>query len=269
MSNHPKRVLCIADIHGNKERLKKLLASEVYASVDHRVYLGDYLDGCDNDSIGTAELILKEAKRADVTLLRGNHERDQAAFLKQFMDHQAGKAAAPKAPKKKSRLDTLLQLHQFWNNTRDHAADGHDPFRTLVLAIINAYDASPYFVRIGKAFFAHGGYHPAMMRARSYHERTELVKGVYTCELRETEVPHVLLGIRLLRPAARYDGLRTAPKGYKVYVGHHYGRANRNTPWEESGITCLDTGCGKGADLPLTAAEIDATTGEVIALHTF
>jgi ubiquinone/menaquinone biosynthesis C-methylase UbiE len=52
-------------------------------------------------------------------------------------------------------------------------------------------------------------------------------------------------------------------------VGHHYGRTSTDTPWEQDGITCLDTGCGKGDEQPLTAAEIDVTTGQVIALHTF
>ncbi|MBI1363391.1 MAG: hypothetical protein GC134_05350 [Proteobacteria bacterium] len=269
MFNHPiKRVLYIGDIHGNKERLERLLASSAYAAVDHRVFAGDYVDGC-GDIVGTAQLMLEEAKRSDVTVLKANHERDLVVFLKQFLAFQLGKAPSPKLPGKKERLATLEQLHQYWESTRDHTMDGHDPFHQLVLGIINLYHSSPYFVRIGRAFFAHGGFHPAMMRSLRHADRIQMVRGVYTADLRDVEAPHVMLGNMLVRKARHGNALQRAPEGFSVYVGHHYGRSNTETPWTKNGITCLDTGCGKSDDNLLTAAEINAETGELIALHTF
>jgi serine/threonine protein phosphatase 1 len=70
----------VGDIHGERGRLEKLLASLPLMSGDRFVFMGDYVDR-GPDSRGVVELLIEHAKRWESVFLCGNHESMFLDFL--------------------------------------------------------------------------------------------------------------------------------------------------------------------------------------------
>jgi serine/threonine protein phosphatase 1 len=70
----------VGDIHGERGRLEKLLASLPLLSGDRFVFMGDYVDR-GPDSRGVVELLIEHAKRWESVFLCGNHESMFLDFL--------------------------------------------------------------------------------------------------------------------------------------------------------------------------------------------
>lgn len=81
-----KQIAFVGDIHGNIRALNGMLFSLKEASIEHVVFLGDYLNK-GNDSAPVLDALLSRQGSGDVTLLLGNHE---LALLKAFDTRDLG-----------------------------------------------------------------------------------------------------------------------------------------------------------------------------------
>ena len=70
----------VGDIHGEREKLEKLIASLPLRDGDRFVFMGDYVDR-GPDSRGAVEFLIQHAKRYPSVFLCGNHESMFLDFL--------------------------------------------------------------------------------------------------------------------------------------------------------------------------------------------
>jgi serine/threonine protein phosphatase 1 len=70
----------VGDIHGEREKLEKLIASLPLRDGDRFVFMGDYVDR-GPDSRGAVEYLIQHAKRYPSVFLCGNHESMFLDFL--------------------------------------------------------------------------------------------------------------------------------------------------------------------------------------------
>ena len=99
------RLIAFGDIHGQLEKLKRLLEIVQPTTADQLVFLGDYIDR-GPDSAGVVECLIQLAEQFPKTVyLRGNHEQVALDAL-----HSADPDRLP-GYQPLSDLDPLYQLH--------------------------------------------------------------------------------------------------------------------------------------------------------------
>ncbi|CDS91622.1 putative Serine/threonine-protein phosphatase 1 [Sphingobacterium sp. PM2-P1-29] len=70
------RVIVVADIHGNNEKLRKALKSVSLKKTDKLILLGDLIDrGKNTKDVLDTIILLKKSGFEDIIIIRGNHEQ--------------------------------------------------------------------------------------------------------------------------------------------------------------------------------------------------
>ncbi len=209
----PLRV--VGDVHGDVHGFAQAVQTDRFV-----VQLGDLADGgADNAGAWRIALDLLDSGRG--LFLLGNHDHKLARLL-------SGRAVKPDA----ALLATVGQLDA--------------PLRARALAAIMQ---APAWLRRGRAFFVHGGFHTAML----YHPPPPFGGKV------EGPLARALFGQTTGRrlpdgfPERLLDWVDRIPAGLTVYCGHDR-RSTDGRPWTASGAAggtavFLDTGAGKGGHL--------------------
>lgn len=205
----------VGDVHGEARAFA--LAAQTDRFV---VQLGDLVDG-GADSAGTLRIALDLLESGRGLFLLGNHDHKLARLL-------SGRAVKADA----ALLATAAQLDE--------------ALRARVLAAIAR---APAWLRQGRRFFVHGGFHTAML-----HQLPPPFGGKV-----EGPLSRALFGQTTGRrqpdgyPERRLDWVDRIPAGLTVYCGHD-NRSPDGRPWTTSGAAggaavFLDTGAGKGGHL--------------------
>ena len=93
--NTDKRLLCISDVHGNLEGLKKLLAEANYSKFDQLVVIGDLVEK-GPDSLGVVRYLMSLEKSNEVYIVQGNCDWsivaviDDIELAKKYLDLSEG-----------------------------------------------------------------------------------------------------------------------------------------------------------------------------------
>jgi hypothetical protein len=205
----------IGDVHGDADAFAYATATDAFI-----VQLGDLTDG-GPDSAGVLRAMLDILDAGRGLFILGNHDR------------KLGRALSGKAVTMDDALtETLAQL--------DIA------LATRTLAAIRQ---APAWGGYGNRFFAHGGFHPRMLRQRPPDPlgRVDPVLaralfGQTTGRQQEDGYPERVL-----------DWVDTVPAGMTAWVGHDR-RSPDGRPWIRPGAgggtaVFMDTGAGKGGHL--------------------
>lgn len=209
----PLRV--VGDVHGDSRAFA--LAAQTDRFV---VQLGDLVDG-GADSAGVLRIALDLLEAGRGLFLLGNHDHKLARLL-------SGRAVKADA--------TLLAT----------AAQLDDALRSRTLSAIAQ---APAWLRRGRAFFVHGGFHTSML-----YQQPPLFGGKV-----EGPLARALFGQTTGRrqpdgyPERLLDWVDRIPAGLTVYCGHDI-RSTDGRPWIRDGAAggravFLDTGAGKGGHL--------------------
>lgn len=68
------RTLVLGDIHGGLKALQQVLERGAVTTMDHLIFLGDYVDGW-SDSVATVSFLMRLQQTHHCTLIRGNHDQ--------------------------------------------------------------------------------------------------------------------------------------------------------------------------------------------------
>lgn len=232
----------VGDVHGDAQGFAAAIAGAAAARL-FVLQLGDLTDD-GPDSPGALRLMLGLLDAGAGLFLLGNHDRKLLRAL--------GGAAPTRG-------------HQGWARTLEQIAACDDAAK-LRAGAAREIGAAPAWLRIGRLFFVHAGFHRAMLHEASPREaatarRTAaLARALYGQVTGQTNPDGV--------PARTIEWTDDIPPGLTVFCGHDR-RSTDGRPWRVRGrlggeAVFLDTGAGKGGhlswlDLPLTGA--DATAG--------
>jgi protein phosphatase len=205
----------VGDVHGDTRAFALAVQTDRFV-----VQLGDLADGGD-DSAGAWRIALDLLDSGRGLFLLGNHDHKLARLL-------SGRAVKPDA----ALLETAAQLD--------------DALRARALAAIVR---APAWLRRGRTFFVHGGFHTAML----YHPPPPFGGKV------EGPLSRALFGQTTGRrqpdgfPERVLDWVDRIPSGLTVYCGHDR-RSPDGQPLTKRGAAggtavFLDTGAGKGGHL--------------------
>ena len=237
------KIYCIADIHGELDKLNNLLNNINLNSNDILIFLGDYVDRGLN-SYGVIERLLELHKTNMCVFLCGNHD-----YL--FFDDTKFRS---ELPLERTRL-TGEQRYTLWNQG---ARETYNSYINAGVSPEIHFDfyklLQPYFVlnlNGEKHLFVHGGYNRHVL-------------------IEEQKNNDIFWWDRDLLGAAIAAYNRTIPQDYPfknkdgfkhIYVGHtpvtHWGF---NKPMLFQNVWALDTGVGKYKDSELYALEITTQT---------
>ena len=205
----------VGDVHGDARAFAQAVQTDRFV-----VQLGDLADGGE-DSAGALRVALDLLEDGRGVFLLGNHDHKLARLL-------SGRAV---------KADAAL---------RATAAQLDEALRARVLAAVTR---APAWLRRGRTFFVHGGFHTAML----YHLPPPFGGKV------EGPLARALFGQTTGRrqpdgfPERVLDWVDRVPRGLTVYCGHD-NRSPDGRPWTAQGAAggtavFLDTGAGKGGHL--------------------
>jgi len=214
-----KRLIAVGDIHGQKEKLERLLETVHPTGEDQLVFLGDYIDR-GPDARGVIELLIDFRESWPKTVfLKGNHEQMLLNALVETAFH--ADSTLPSAP---LDIESFSAIQLFLLNgglatLRSYAIQRVDQLPQAHIAFIR--QTQLYFQKEG-FLFVHAG------------ARNDLPL--------EQQEEYTLLWDRSLEPGTR-----------EIHVVGHSPTA-QGLPVFEKGRYSLDTGAGHGR--PLTACEV-------------
>ncbi len=212
----PTRIRVVGDVHGDTAAFRYAVATDRFV-----VQLGDLVDN-GPDSAGALRIMFDLIDEGRGLFVLGNHDFKLARAIAGQIGRIEGVLAA-----------TLAQL------------DG--PLRQR--ALLEATRA-PVWLRVGRALFVHGGFHPTML------EQPAPVQGL---ERPQGAASRALYGEPTGRtqsdgyPERSLNWVDRIPAGIVVYCGHDRrstdGRPYRRTGQAGGTAVFVDTGAGKGGHL--------------------
>lgn len=202
------RIIGISDIHGEYEKLCRVLEKIAPKKDDTLVFMGDYIDR-GKKSREVVDKIIDMKNVCNCVYLTGSHEY---AMLHAKSDEYYN--------------------YLFWNYGGDATAESYDGFDNIMKVHGNFFNSLKFYYIIGKYLFIHAG----------------VRIGVPLEEQSEEDMVYIR--------SAFYTKRHHLP--YKIIFGH----TEFDSPQVQEDKICIDTGCGKYKNAPLTAIVIDKNGNE-------
>ena len=202
------RIIGISDIHGEYEKLCRVLEKIAPKKDDTLVFMGDYIDR-GKKSREVVDKIIDMKNVCNCVYLTGSHEY---AMLHAKSDEYYN--------------------YLFWNYGGDATAESYGGFDNIMKVHGNFFNSLKFYYIIGKNLFFHAG----------------VRIGVPLEEQSEEDMVYIR--------SAFYTKRHHLP--YKIIFGH----TEFDSPQVQADKICIDTGCGKYKNAPLTAIVIDKNGNE-------
>lgn len=202
------RIIGISDIHGEYEKLCRVLEKIAPKKDDTIVFMGDYIDR-GKKSREVVDKIIDMKNVCNCVYLTGSHEY---AMLHAKSDEYYN--------------------YLFWNYGGDATAESYGGFDNIMKVHGNFFNSLKFYHIIGKYLFIHAG----------------VRIGVPLEEQSEEDMVYIR--------SAFYTKRHHLP--YKIIFGH----TEFDSPQVQEDKICIDTGCGKYKNAPLTAIVIDKNGNE-------
>lgn len=202
------RIIGISDIHGEYEKLCRVLEKIAPKKDDTLVFMGDYIDR-GKKSREVVDKIIDMKNACNCVYLTGSHEY---AMLHAKSDEYYN--------------------YLFWNYGGDATAESYGGFDNIMKVHGNFFNSLKFYHIIGKYLFIHAG----------------VRIGVPLEEQSEEDMVYIR--------SAFYTKRHHLP--YKIIFGH----TEFDSPQVQEDKICIDTGCGKYKNAPLTAIVIDKNGNE-------
>lgn len=202
------RIIGISDIHGEYEKLCRVLEKIAPKKDDTIVFMGDYIDR-GKKSREVVDKIIDMKNACNCVYLTGSHEY---AMLHAKSDEYYN--------------------YLFWNYGGDATAESYGGFDNIMKIHGNFFNSLKFYYIIGKYLFIHAG----------------VRIGVPLEEQSEEDMVYIR--------SAFYTKRHHLP--YKIIFGH----TEFDSPQVQADKICIDTGCGKYKNAPLTAIVIDKNGNE-------
>ena len=202
------RIIGISDIHGEYEKLCRVLEKKTKKKDDTLVFMGDYIDR-GKKSREVVDKIIDMKNACNCVYLTGSHEY---AMLHAKSDEYYN--------------------YLFWNYGGDATAESYGGFDNIMKVHGNFFNSLKFYHIIGKYLFIHAG----------------VRIGVPLEEQSEEDMVYIR--------SAFYTKRHHLP--YKIIFGH----TEFDSPQVQADKICIDTGCGKYKNAPLTAIVIDKNDNE-------
>lgn len=202
------RIIGISDIHGEYEKLCRVLEKIAPKKDDTLVFMGDYIDR-GKKSREVVDKIIDMKNACNCVYLTGSHEY---AMLHAKSDEYYN--------------------YLFWNYGGDATAESYGGFDNIMKVHGNFFNSLKFYHIIGKYLFIHAG----------------VRIGVPLEEQSEEDMVYIR--------SAFYTKRHHLP--YKIIFGH----TEFDSPQVQADKICIDTGCGKYKNAPLTAIVIDKNGNE-------
>ena len=202
------RIIGISDIHGEYEKLCRVLEKIAPKKDDTLVFMGDYIDR-GKKSREVVDKIIDMKNACNCVYLTGSHEY---AMLHAKSDEYYN--------------------YLFWNYGGDATAESYGGFDNIMKVHGNFFNSLKFYYIIGKYLFIHAG----------------VRIGVPLEEQSEEDMVYIR--------SAFYTKRHHLP--YKIIFGH----TEFDSPQVQEDKICIDTGCGKYKNAPLTAIVIDKNGNE-------
>ena len=202
------RIIGISDIHGEYEKLCRVLEKIAPKKDDTLVFMGDYIDR-GKKSREVVDKIIDMKNVCNCVYLTGSHEY---AMLHAKSDEYYN--------------------YLFWNYGGDATAESYGGFDNIMKVHGNFFNSLKFYHIIGKYLFIHAG----------------VRIGVPLEEQSEEDMVYIR--------SAFYTKRHHLP--YKIIFGH----TEFDSPQVQADKICIDTGCGKYKNAPLTAIVIDKNGNE-------
>lgn len=216
------RLIAIGDIHGQKEKLERLLDDVAPTGEDRLVFLGDYIDR-GPDAHGVIELLINlREDRPDTVFIRGNHEQMLLDALFEAVFSAGSVPAERSVPDLELERFSELQVYLRNGGPATLASYGVDRVDALPAEHVAFLQATRFYYRQAGFLFVHAG------------ARNDL-------PLAEQD-EYTLLWDRTLDPGIR-----------EVHVVGHQPTTT-GLPGFEAGRYRIDTGAGSKG--PLTACDV-------------
>lgn len=202
------RIIGISDIHGEYEKLCRVLEKITPKKDDTIIFMGDYIDR-GKKSREVVDKIIDMKTVCNCVYLTGSHEY---AMLHAKSDEYYN--------------------YLFWNYGGDATAESYGGFDNIMKIHGDFFNSLKFYHIIGKYLFIHAGVRIGVpLEEQSEEDMVYIRTAFYT-------KPHHL--------------------PYKIIFGH----TEFDTPQVQEDKICIDTGCGKYKNAPLTAIVIDETGKE-------
>ena len=202
------RIIGISDIHGEYEKLCRVLEKITPKKDDTIVFMGDYIDR-GKKSRDVVDKIIDMKTVCNCVYLTGSHEY---AMLHAKSDEYYN--------------------YLFWNYGGDATAESYGGFDNIMKIHGDFFNSLKFYHIIGKYLFIHAGVKISVPLEEQSEEDMVYIRSAFYTK------PHHL--------------------PYKIIFGH----TEFDTPQVQEDKICIDTGCGKYKNAPLTAIVIDETGKE-------
>lgn len=202
------RIIGISDIHGEYEKLCRVLEKITPKKDDTIVFMGDYIDR-GKKSRDVVDEIIDMKTVCNCVYLTGSHEY---AMLHAKSDEYYN--------------------YLFWNYGGDATAESYGGFDNIMKIHGDFFNSLKFYHIIGKYLFIHAGVKISVPLEEQSEEDMVYIRSAFYTK------PHHL--------------------PYKIIFGH----TEFDTPQVQEDKICIDTGCGKYKNAPLTAIVIDETGKE-------
>ena len=202
------RIIGISDIHGEYEKLCRVLEKITPKKDDTIVFMGDYIDR-GKKSRDVVDKIIDMKTVCNCVYLTGSHEY---AMLHAKSDEYYN--------------------YLFWNYGGDATAESYGGFDNIMKIHGDFFNSLKFYHIIGKYLFIHAGVKIGVPLEEQSEEDMVYIRSAFYTK------PHHL--------------------PYKIIFGH----TEFDTPQVQEDKICIDTGCGKYKNAPLTAIVIDETGKE-------
>ncbi len=202
------RIIGISDIHGEYEKLCRVLEKITPKKDDTIIFMGDYIDR-GKKSRDVVDKIIDMKTVCNCVYLTGSHEY---AMLHAKSDEYYN--------------------YLFWNYGGDATAESYGGFDNIMKIHGDFFNSLKFYHIIGKYLFIHAGVRIGVPLEEQSEEDMVYIRSAFYTK------PHHL--------------------PYKIIFGH----TEFDTPQVQEDKICIDTGCGKYKNAPLTAIVIDETGKE-------
>ena len=202
------RIIGISDIHGEYEKLCRVLEKITPKKDDTIIFMGDYIDR-GKKSREVVDKIIDMKTVCNCVYLTGSHEY---AMLHAKSDEYYN--------------------YLFWNYGGDDTAESYGGFDNIMKIHGDFFNSLKFYHIIGKYLFIHAGVRIGVPLEEQSEEDMVYIRSAFYTK------PHHL--------------------PYKIIFGH----TEFDTPQVQEDKICIDTGCGKYKNAPLTAIVIDETGKE-------
>ncbi len=202
------RIIGISDIHGEYEKLCRVLEKITPKKDDTIIFMGDYIDR-GKKSREVVDKIIDMKTICNCVYLTGSHEY---AMLHAKSDEYYN--------------------YLFWNYGGDATAESYGGFDNIMKIHGDFFNSLKFYHIIGKYLFIHAGVKIGVPLEEQSEEDMVYIRSAFYTK------PHHL--------------------PYKIIFGH----TEFDTPQVQEDKICIDTGCGKYKNAPLTAIVIDETGKE-------